>query len=1209
MSPKTGQKAGETEDPGPKRPEKHGNRRTSALKTDVSSKIAVLCLLLLLLCRFIQTFKKLESSEFNNGGILMRRELIEKLLENFSGPNLDDFFRSISDYFHAEREDLSAFIPPGSETGHFRDIQKIGEMRFPTEVRIVVAVVSYGRELTSKTGKRRQFELARKVLKDRFYDAGIFIFSDGEGHFRFSFVKVNYLGPRREYSSYKRYTFYVSKEQTNKTFISQMLKANFSSIEKTLATFSIDAVSDDFYKEFSPAFLQLAQSVQDDDTARMDIKNDFALLFVIRIIFLGFVQKKGWIGQNERFLQDFLKEYQASGGPADSFYRRWLKPLFFEALNQPPGKKVAYGNNSFSSKTEETLQMAPFLNGELFSPVRGLDDMGYYIPDSEIETFFDFLFQYNFTIDENTISDEELELNPEFLGIIFERLVNQEDGAVYTPRIEVDFMCRIALVKWLEKNTQIDKRDLYRFLFRELGSDSEYDQDQHQGDFSTNDIKKIHELLSCVTVCDPAAGSGAFEVGMLHVLYEAIENLERRPNAPDEIKGQKTLFERKREIIANSLYGVEVKKWAVWINQLRLWLTLFIDMPDDLKMSMEPLLPSLGFKVRCGDSLVQRIGGKTFPVRGYAEIGESEKRKLKQLQKYKHDFFLNRGKSYDFVRHEEYLVFKSMLDAEIKQKENSLRQLRKSLLFKKNQGSFAFINEQSTSEKRVQGQFQGQIEKIEKEIAELKSEKQQLAKEHPLVWNIEFAEIFYERGGFDIVIGNPPYVRKEDIDDPLGRVRSASEYKKFLKRMVMGDFPEYFCSERQIDGRSDLYTYFFIRSLRILNTQGIHVFICSNSWLDISYGTWLQEFLLKNVKIFFFFDNQAKRTFANADINTVISVMSAPWGNSAQSDAIVKFVAIKRRFEESILSENLIKVEECNNRFSNNVIKMLSVSSQELLQDGSECKKIDGAITYSNYVGNKWGGKFLRSPDFFLRIIKANKEYFLKFSAPYISGGQEPLVNVLGYVHDNNVGNKFPKTKFIKNIRQAKKIELVQDDVVLEGVKMTGNSRDLGDVLFPRTFGEKHLVLLNNAGAVGKEFYRLQAKGIARVDLAIYLNLTISVLQRELLGIVNLGGGAIKFSTEDIKNFLYPRSLLNKFPFSGETKFLRREIKSIFEECGINPESGTPIEEQEPHPLPDRAALDKVVFDALELTEKERKDVYRAVCRLVWNRISRARSV
>jgi hypothetical protein len=1176
----------------------------------------------------------------------MRRELIEKLLENFSGPNLDDFFRSISDYFYAEREDLSAFIPPGNEIGHFRAIQKIGEMRFPSEERVVVAVVNYGRELTSRTGKRRQFELARKVLKDRFYDAGIFIFSDGEGHFRFSFVKVNYLGPRREYSSYKRYTFYVSKEQTNKTFISQMLKANFSSIEKTLTTFSIDAVSDDFYKEFSPKFLQLAQSVQSDNTVAMDIKYDFALLFVIRIIFLGFVQKKGWVGQNERFLQDFLREYQASEDPADSFYRRWLKPLFFEALNQPPGKKVAYGNNSFSPKTEETLQMAPFLNGELFSPVRGLDDMGYYIPDSEIEAFFEFLFQYNFTIDENTISDEELELNPEFLGIIFERLVNQEDGAVYTPRTEVDFMCRIALVKWLEKNTQIDKRDLYRFLFRELGSDSEYDQDQHHGDFSTNDIREIHQLLSGVTVCDPAAGSGAFEVGMLHVLYEALENLEGRPNAPDEIKGRMTSFERKREIIANSLYGVEVKKWAVWINQLRLWLTLFIDMTDDLKMSMEPLLPSLGFKVRCGDSLVQRIGGKTFPVRGHAEIGESAKRKLKQLQKYKHDFFLNRGKSYNFVRHEEYLVFKSILDEEIKQKENSLRQLRENLLLKKNQGSLYFINEQTTSEKRVQGQFQGQIEKIEKEIADLKSEKQQLAEEHPLVWNIEFAEIFYEKGGFDIVIGNPPYVRQTQIDDPLGKTQGGTAYKNLLKEMVCLDFPEYFGTGRLISGRSDLYTYFFIRSLRILNSSGVHVFICSNSWLDVNFGAWLQEFLLRNVPLYFIFDNQAKRSFANADINTVITVMGAPTKINIENDRMVKFVTVRKPFQEAVFSENLLAIEECYQRRSNEMLRVVPKTVAELLDEGkAPTEGMDRGFS-SIYVGNKWGGKYLRAPDIFFKILERGEgklEKLIKFAE--VNEGRPTGANDFFFIPFNvvdefQIENRYLLPGLMKTRGKAY-LRLTKDKVdrcflalernkrwekanVSEYIKygekeILPKSRTLkakkdwwcfpdrkpADLLAPCGYGETVWCGINSARAITSNSYteiRLHSyDNLASVFFT--LNHPIGWLFLELVGRSSLGGGMLKVDPIEYRQVLITHVDQKLFvPFD-------RQVQSIFAECGINPESGTPIEEQEPHPLPDRAALDKVVFDALELTEEERKDVYRAVCRLVWNRISRARSV
>lgn len=1177
---------------------------------------------------------------------MMRRELIEKLLENFSGPNLDDFFRSISDYFYAEREDLSAFIPFGNEAGHFRDIKKIGEMRFPSEECIVVAVVNYGKELTSRTGKKRQFELARKVLKERFYDAGIFIFSDGEGHFRFSFVKVNYLGSRREYSSYKRYTFYVSKEQTNKTFISQMLKANFSSIEKALATFSIDAVSDDFYKEFSPTFLQLAQSVQGDDTATMDIKNDFALLFVIRIIFLGFVQKKGWIGENERFLQDLLREYQASGDPADSFYRRWLKPLFFEALNQPPGKKVAYGNNSFSPKTEETLQMAPFLNGELFSPVRGLDDIGYYIPDSEIETFFDFLFQYNFTIDENTISDEELELNPEFLGIIFERLVNQEDGAVYTPRTEVDFMCRIALVKWLEKNTQIDKRDLYRFLFRELGADSEYDQDQHHGDFSTNDIRKIHDLLSGVTICDPAAGSGAFEVGMLHVLYEALENLEARPNAPDEIKGKKTSFDRKREIIANSLYGVEVKKWAVWINQLRLWLTLFIDMPDDLKMSMEPLLPSLGFKVRCGDSLVQRIGGKTFPVRGHAEIGESAKRKLKQLQKHKHEFFFNRGKSYEFVRHEEYLVFKSILDEEIKQKEDSLRQLRESLLLKKNQGSLAFINEQLTSEKRVQGQCQGQIEKIEKEIENLKSERKQLAEEHPLVWNIEFAEIFFEKGGFDIVIGNPPYVRQEDIDDPLGKIQGGTAYKNLLKEMVCLDFPEYFGTGRSISGRSDLYTYFFIRSLRILNPLGVHVFICSNSWLDVNFGTWLKEFLLKNVPLHFIFDNQAKRSFANADINTVITVMGATVKINLEINQVVKFVAIRSSFQEAIFTENLLEIEQCSQRLSTEMLRVVPKTVTELLKEGTDSTAQQSQRFSPNYIGNKWGGEYLRAPDIFFKVLEKGKDKLEKLiKLAEVNEGLPTGANNFFFV-PFNVVNEFQiedqyllpalmktrgkaflrltsdkidrcflaleRNKGWQKANVAKYIKYGEKEILPKSRTLKAKKdwwylsvREPADLIAPCGYGQSVWCGINSAQAITSNSYTEIRLHFSEDLTSVFftLNHPIGWLFLELAGRASLGGGLLKVDPIEYRQIPIVHIAQNLFvPFD-------RQVQSIFSECGINPESGTPIEEQEPHPLPDRAALDKVVFDALELTEEERKDVYRAVCRLVWNRISRARSV
>lgn len=129
-------------------------------------------------------------------------------------------------------------------------------------------------------------------------------------------------------------------------------------------------------------------------------------------------------------------------------------------------------------------------------------------------------------------------------------------------------------------NNRYRKKDLYRLFFREIGTGEAYDEYQKQGDFSPNEIRTLIERLENVTVCDPAAGSGAFEVGMLQVLEQVLENLYSRNNTPEELKTSiPDPFERKKAIIARSLYGVEVKRWAVWINHLRLWLTLLWTCP------------------------------------------------------------------------------------------------------------------------------------------------------------------------------------------------------------------------------------------------------------------------------------------------------------------------------------------------------------------------------------------------------------------------------------------------------------------------------------------------------------------------------------------------------------------------------------------------------------------------------------------------------
>ena len=366
----------------------------------------------------------------------------------------------------------------------------------------------------------------------------------------------------REYSNPRRFSFLLGPGAKAKTAYEFLItKGGIRDFEDLKKRFSIEAVTDDFYNQFKPNFELIAESVK--GTKNSDLKKDFALLFIIRSIFLGFVQKKMWLNKDEEFILNFWKEYKSKYSTRNLFYSEWMRPLFFDSLNYPPGRKVFNRTTPFSKETALALQM-PYLNGELFKEKPGFDDMDLYIPDKSIEIFFDFIFSYNFTIEENTLYDQDLELNPEFLGIIFERLVNKEDGAVYTPRTEVDFMCRISLVKWLEKNSSINKKKLYHLFFDKINDNSK------DSSVSNDEKEEILSNLKTVTICDPAAGSGAFPVGMLQVLDEVISTLSENNTT--------TVFERKKEIISRSLFGVGGKTWAVWINQLRLWLSLFIDM-------------------------------------------------------------------------------------------------------------------------------------------------------------------------------------------------------------------------------------------------------------------------------------------------------------------------------------------------------------------------------------------------------------------------------------------------------------------------------------------------------------------------------------------------------------------------------------------------------------------------------------------------------
>lgn len=1181
------------------------------------------------------------------------REILESIIDEFSVEKFTRLFREKSHKFTPREENYSHY-----NDHNFIGGIKIGEINFSDVDSLLICSFEVTKALSERAGKKAQYEKAKSILKtnaNQRFSAGIFIFYDNSGNFRFSLVYPESIGVKRQWNNFRRFTYFVSREFTNKTFLKQLGGKEFTNLEDVKDAFSITAVTDLFYDEFFKIYDKLVSETKVINNIDTEEKaRDFVLLFVIRTIFLGFIQKKRWIGDDEKFIQSFYLEYKNKFYGNNEFYKRWLSPLFFEALNSPPGREVAYRDNDFSNETETKLQMAPYLNGGLFRKKQEFDTSGWLIPDGLIEEFFNFLFSHSFTIEENSLEDEDLQLNPEFLGIIFERLVNKADGAVYTPRPEVDLMCRLSLVKWLQKNLEIPLRteNLYELFFRE----SEKDEDQKQGSFSEKEARHILDKLENLTICDPAVGSGAFLVGMMQVLDDVEQSLRKRY----EIDG-KNLFERKKQIIKSSLYGVEVKEWAVWICQLRLWLSLFVDAPDELKQSFEPILPSLDFKVRQGDSLVQRVGSKAFPISGHnIALSKSVKDKITKLKNLKLQYFDNKSELKEWeLRQKELAIYEEILATEISETEKELRNLKN---IKPIRPLSLFGEEKSESEQTELMFDPEKAQALEEEMAELHEKKKLLRNGgKPLVWSIEFADVFGEKEGFDIVIGNPPYVRQEDIADPTGKVKDKKEYKSYLQEMVRLDFPDYFTPKTKLNAKSDLYTYFYIRALRLLNPHGIHTFICSNSWLDVGYGVWLQEFLLNRCPVELIIDNHAKRSFQAADVNTIISIIHAPQ-KKVDDNHTVKFVAFKKPFESAVFTENLIAIENAREVVTNDTFRVFPISNSELKEAGMEYEE-GKTVETGKYIGDKWGGKYLRAPDIFFTILEKGKDKLVKLGdIAEVKFGIKTGANDFFYLTDEqarkwNIEQEFLKP-VIKGPRECKsllanlddlkqnvficskskeelsgtnalkyilwgeqqKVEIKQGTeegnvvVGFQNISSTHGRKywwDLGIRNFPDAVWVKSINEVHGQSTipfnclVDQRLYELYLKNKKyKNKLAVLINSSVMYLSKEITGRANLGEGVLDSTVYEAKQtyILDPE----KIP---DIKVKDYKFVSIFEECGIDPKSDTPIEEQEPKPLPDRAELDNIVFDALGLTEEERKDVYRAVCRLVWNRINKANSV
>jgi hypothetical protein len=1084
--------------------------------------------------------------------------------------------------------------------------------------------------------------------------------------------------------------------------------------DKLNRAFDVEAVTKQFFANYRRVFddlrkrllAQLRADQQCPDAQRW--AHNYALQLLNRLMFLYFIQRKGWLGGNPHFLRHFWESYKRSGQPRDSFFSQWLRVLFFEAFNN----KFHGGHRHFPEDIRRVLQLAPFLNGGLFR--ENQLDTAYAVnpPDEFFEQLFDrfngstpgFLERYNFTIAESTPFDVEVAVDPEMIGKVYESLVNitfeglteedeelteedeeltEEDlrrraGIFYTPRVEIDLMCRLALVDALSNRLGAEFRPLlYDVVF---ATDPDEKESADAALTAHNLWSRFNDALRSLTICDPACGSGSFLVGMLLVL----DDLQARAN--QQLGIEETPYERRRRIIGNQLYGVDVMDWAVHVAELRLWLQLIVETEiHPAELQLRPLLPNLSFKVRQGDSLVQEIGGINFGLhRHRLDIPAHLKGRITQLKGKKLRFYQGEpGLREADLKQEERNLFRDILDHKRIALQKEIANLTRQIESRLEQGELTGIATGTAKQEHLKLEAQWRAQREEKQ-ADLQRLEQALvalrtAPTVPFVWDIAFVEIFEgDSGGFDIVIGNPPYVRQEKIAPPLEREenytpdewrRRKAAYKKKLQHSVAAAWPRFFQYKpgsdtfRKLDGRSDLYIYFYFHALSLLNPQGSFCFITSNSWLDVGYGAELQEFLLRHSHVKLVLDNEAKRSFARADVNTVIVLLAPP--DDRREDGLSKtarFVLFKKPFEEVARAEVFKAIEAVTERQSTPDYRVTARLQRELLEEGLESEGEEAEessarkpsssgplIKTARYIGNKWGGKYLRAPDIFFTILEKGKGKLVRLGDIAevrfgIKTGAneffylEPTGNPApaGYLHVRNgagwegeIEEEFLKP-VIKSPRECRSILIKPEDLrykifmchrdksELKGTAALeyicwgeaqgyherptckGRPRwwDVGvrnsvGLLWVETMFEAFRVYKNEQLVYESDKFYGIASSVDSVGLTISLNSSPVLLLKLLSGFASLGQGGLKTPVYEVKKFHVPDPASIDVDPSLAATFFSREIGPIIHEIH----------------QPDRRALDEVVFDVLGLTAGEREAVYEAVVHLVRARLEKAQSV
>lgn len=933
-----------------------------------------------------------------------------------------------------------------------------------------------------------------KVLRGLRINNAVVAFTNADKrNFRISLLtsKYEYDGEKivKVLSNPRRYSYSLGLGTKTKTAYKFLIaKGKVTDLNELINRFSVEVVNKQFYSEIATSFTELVGGERDGKTYEKLLNlhgtvdhnkyAEFGVRLIGRIMFCWFLREKR-SENNIPLVPDDMLALETIREKAN-YYHDALEPLFFELLNTSHKKRKACFNTDY-------YKLIPYLNGGLFSPhiddrykFDSVNNCGLYgvvtIPNEWFIKFYNTLGQYNFTVDENTAYDIELSIDPEMLGRIFENLlaeINPETGenakkstgSFYTPRDIVDFMVDSSLCEYLKTKTGIDGMKLNALI-------SYSKDDDNLAVFNEAEKKKLIDALYTVTVLDPACGSGAFPIGMLQKVVYVLQEIDPTANlwfdkATENIgillkkefekkfNAGSLNYIRKLSVIQNSIFGIDIQPIAVEISRLRCFLSLIIEEKvDDTEENrgINPL-PNLDFKFIIANSLI------TLDNTTQLSIFENQDH-IKILKDIREEYF-----NADSERRTELKL--------------EFLQVQQDML----------LNTIANYQKQASARYQ--------QLSEWKPFENQATSWFDSEW------MFGIKDGFDIVIGNPPYLesRHSNFSESLKDKLQEQLHIRYGKKFDL------------IPRGSDLLIYFYELSLRVIKENGINVFITQNSWLDTEYGSQFQKYLRQRTNVLSIIDSDFK-SFETANINTVITIFQGRKGCSKD----IVFARFHVRYGDYRLTQ-----DEIDKQFSSSATIKVFKPNSELIKSykwgflfNSDIELID-LLSRLSFYGKKEDELLWLKVGQGLNITKdyANKKYALPTNIK-----ESELIAYLNV--DENGYYIWDKCETFllsnKDMCEERELALTNDGYTIFDEKHCKRNRPA--LILPRGIGNKHFCSLNKNNGYSASCVDIYVTKADKVNnLWLFMNTTLFWLLREISGRKSLGGGMLKAEAVDLKQF------------------------------------------------------------------------------------------